>query len=282
VTRDGSWSHGSFIVGTIPDADGRVPAIGASGRDTAAAVAGTDLVDICYLETVGSETNVSGMPLWNDVTRYVGTTTLVHPDGALQVSKDDVRGIAWYTGRGAALNDTSGQERDDSGYYYRSTSGCHYIPWQGVQVPAAKRPSTKSFPAPGVVDVFSHIRWLPANPYVDIANDSPFDPRIGDGPIARFTASVGLNTLWVDATSSTGDILRYTWDLAWTATAVDATGPSPTAEFPLAFQGVPPVSGRITLTVIGRDGQKGVRSDTVFFRRRPGPLPLAPRDRNPQ
>jgi hypothetical protein len=285
VTRDGTWSSGSFIVGTVADADGRVPAIGASGRDAASGAPATDLVDICYLETVGSETNASGMPLWNDVTRYVGTSTLAHPDGALQVSKDDVHGIAWYTGRGAALNDTSGQERDSSGFYYSRTtsSGCHYIPWQGVQVPAAKRPSTRSFPAPGVVDIYSRIRWLPVNPYVDIANDSPFDPRIGDRPLAHFTFSLGLNTLWVDATSSTGDILRYTWDLDWTGTPVDATGPSPTAEFPIAFQGVPPSSGRVTLTVVGRDGQKATRTERVNFRRPPRPpLPLASQGGNPQ
>jgi hypothetical protein len=235
----------------------------------------------CMLERPGAETNVSGMPLVNFVTRYVGTTTMVHPDGALPVSKDEDRGIAWYTGFGAALNDASGEERDDKGFYVPADWACHLILAGGVQVPAAKRPSTRSFPAPGVVDVFSRIRWLVANPYVDIANAPPFDPRIGDGPRARFTFSLGLNTLWVDATSSTGDILRYTWDLDWTATPVDASGPSPAAEFPIAFQGVPPVSGRITLTVVGRDGQKSSFSDRVSFRRRTPPLPFVPRDGNP-
>lgn len=179
------------------------------------------------------------------------------------------------------MNDTGGMERNALGMYFDVARpdapvgwNCHYVSVGGVQVPAAKRPSTKSFPYPGVVNINSRIRWLPVNPYVEIANDSPFDPRIGAAPGARFTFSVGLNTLWVDATASEGDIIQYIWDLNWTTVARDAAGTSPTAEFPLAFEGVPPTSGRITLTVVGRDGQVDTISDRVNFRRLPRPFPI--------
>jgi hypothetical protein len=181
------------------------------------------------------------------------------------VSLDAVRGIAWYTDNGAALNDTMGSEQDQNGFYFNTAWTCHLIELQGVQVPAAKRPSTKSFPAPGVVVVNSRIRWLPVNPYVNIANDSPFDPRILAQPVARFVATPALTTLRVDASSTVGDILQYQWRLDWTEAAVDAVGPSPVAEFPLVFEGVPPASGRITLRVTGRDGQASTLTQRVTF-----------------
>ncbi len=213
-----------------------------------------------------------------------------------------------------------------------------------------------------MVNINSRIRWLPVNPYVDIANDSPFDPRILAQPVARFVATPALNTLWVDASSTVGDILQYEWrldwtpapvdavgpsrprriparlrgrahrppaasrlkviardgqtstvtqrvtfvrpvavfdyalglntlwvdasatpgdireyewQLDWTPAPVDAVGPSPLAEFPLVFQGVPPTSGLITLKVTTGNGQTGTATQRVNFRRRPPTLPLA-------
>jgi Tol biopolymer transport system component len=357
VTRDGSLSGGAYIVAATPEADGTVTCVASTGRDAVGASASYLMADTCILETAGAEWNASGRPLINDVTRYVGTTSVPHPDGAQLVSFDPVAGVGWYTGPGAALNDTGGVERDQYGVdaLGHPLSGawpCHFIELMGVQVPAAKRPSTRSFPAPGRVNVNSRIRWLAVNPYVDIANDSPFDPRLGprptarfthavqgetlslDGsssegqillyewdlewtarspdlvsgsptveialgseavppfgyvtlnvisrdrqgdtarqrvvirqpPVARFTHSLSANTLWVDGTPSQGEVLLWSWDLSWTAASPDAIGPSPTAEFPLAFPGIPPRSGIVTLTVIARDGQMDTIRDRVVFR----------------
>jgi hypothetical protein len=91
-------------------------------------------------------------------------------------------------------------------------------------------------------------------------------------PVARFTYAVSSNTLWVDASESTGDIVQYSWNLHWTPTGPDAVTLSPTAEFPIAFEGVPPQSGLVTLIVTGRDGQTGTRTSTVHFRNR-NPFP---------
>jgi hypothetical protein len=268
VTRDGTWAGGNFIVAAEPDPDGRVPGIAPSGRDAVSEAGSTDMADTCMLEEPGSETNVSGMPLVNWVDLYVGTTSLMHPDGARQASLDEVRGIAWYTGTGAAVNDIHGERGAPETYVYFHTSwSCHLIELMGVQVPAGKRPSTRSFPAPGVVDVNSRIRWLPVNPYVDIANGSPFDPRILGRPLARFVATPALSTLWVDASSTVGDILKYEWRLDWTPAPVDAVGPSPLAEFPLIFDfyRIPPASGRVTLKVTARDGQVSTVTQRVTF-----------------
>ncbi len=289
VTRDGSWSAGAFIVGTVAEADGRVPALGATGRDMSSTPEGMIMADNCVLEIPQSETNVSGQLLLNYATRYIGTTTLVHPDQALLVSVDPEKGIAWYTGTGAALNDTGGVERAIDGTYTGGATGCHYIEVGGVQVPAGKRPSTKSFPAPGVVNVNSRIRWLPANPYVNIANDSPFDPRIGPAPRAAFTWGFGVNTLFLDAGASQGDILFYLWDVRWfvrpslAPTRVSSVETSPSAEFSFAFPGVPgPYSlVLVELTVVSRDGQIHSWGQSFNLPRR-NPFPTIPGVSNPQ
>jgi hypothetical protein len=91
-------------------------------------------------------------------------------------------------------------------------------------------------------------------------------------PAARFTHAVGVNTLWLDATPSQGDILVYIWDLDWTSKSPDAVLAAPTAEFPLAFAGVPPRSGIVTLTVAAHDGQTDSIRDRVVFRIR-NPFP---------
>jgi hypothetical protein len=86
-------------------------------------------------------------------------------------------------------------------------------------------------------------------------------------PVAVFDYALGLNTLWVDASATQGDIREYEWGLDWTPALVDAVGPSPLAEFPLAFEGVPPTSGVITLKVTHRNGQTGTATQRVSFRR---------------
>ena len=267
VTRDGVPAHGAFIVGTVADAEGKVPCVGASGHDMASTAEGTDMADMCVLETAGSETNVTrnaqGNPqtLVNWTDQYVGTTSIPHPDEAWLVSVDPDRLIAWYTDTGAALNDTGGIERDREGNEMGGLGRCHYVEISGVQVPGAKRPSTKSHPPPGSVNVNSRIRWLAVNPYVTIANASPYDAR-GLYPVrARFTFSVGMNTLFVDASASEGEIIRYVWRVVLGNRIIDAATRTPTASFPLTVANeLRPRSGTVALTVIGRDGQQGILS----------------------
>jgi hypothetical protein len=283
VTRDGSAASGAFIVATVADAEGTTPCVGASGHDAVSAEGSTDMADWCALETAGSETNVTrdeyGAPqrLLNHADRHVGTTSFPHPDGAELVAFDPDRSIAWYTGYGAALNDTGGTERDQNGQEFPGPGRCHLIEIMGYQVPAAKRPSTRTTPYPGSVNVNSRIRWLPVNPYVTIANDLPFDPR-GAAPLwARFTWGLGLHTLWVDASPSEGDIVKYIWDLDWTSVNPDATTTSPTTSFPVASEGpTRPAYGTITLTVVGRGGAGfSTIYDMVSFKARDRRFPPA-------
>jgi hypothetical protein len=271
VTRDGSLSGGSFIVGTTPAADDSLPCIAASGNDSAGipAPGGTDLAASCMVEVLGAESNFGGMLLQNVATLLVGTTSIPHPDNAEMVFFDAPTGIAWYTGMGAAVNDVVGQ-RDTTGTYFGLDWSCHLVDLGGTQVPAGKRPSTKSYPPPGRVDYRSRIRWLPVNPYVDIANGNSLDPRVGARPVARFTHSVVGSLLSLDATSTEGDISLYVWDLDWTSKKPDATSAIPMAQFPLLLQDVPP-SGNVTLFVRAHDGQVVASSQRVVLR----PAPVA-------
>jgi hypothetical protein len=98
-----------------------------------------------------------------------------HPDDALLVRsfpqpgsiEDDTFCYAW---TGAALNDINGTERDPYGEYYLGEPYCHYVWQSGYEVPAAKRPATRSFPAPGSVNTTTSILWRPVNPNINIAN----------------------------------------------------------------------------------------------------------------
>jgi hypothetical protein len=209
------------------------------------------------------------MLLQNYATVLVGTSSFPHPDGAELVYHDHIAKIYWYSGMGAAVNDFDG-ERDPLGTYYRTEWSQHYLTVDGIMVPAAKRPSTRSYPPPARIDFNSRIRWLPVNPYVNIANGDPLDPRVGRRPTALFTHVVAGNVVSVDASSTQGDILLYTWDLDWTTQNPDAHSASPTAEFPFAPESVPP-SGVVTLVVTARDGQQDIVRRNVVLR----PAPVA-------
>jgi hypothetical protein len=172
------------------------------------------------------------------------------------------------------VNDTNG-ERDAAGIYFGTREACHIVRSNGVEVPAAKRPSTRSFPAPGVVDVTTPLRWLPVNPYVDIANDARADPRpAATPPTAAFSVTFGLNTISLDATASRGDIVRYVWGLDWTPAATDGQTIAPTLDLPFLIIG-PERRGMVTLTVIARDGQADTFTRQVTFPRR-NPFPIPP------
>ena len=271
VTRDGMLSHGAFIVGATPDTEGTMPCVATSGNDAAASPppGGSDLAATCMVQELGAEYNFGGLTLQNVATLPVGTTSIPHPDGAPLIGFDPATGIAWYTGIGAAVNDTNG-ERDADGVYFGFEWSCHLVGDGGTFVPAAKRPSTRSYPAPGQVNYQSRIRWLPVNPYVTIANGTALDPRVVARPSARFTASVAGSTLSLDGSASQGDILRYSWDLEWTSQKPDAFSSSATAQFPLALESVPP-SGVVSLIVLSHDGQQDQVKATVVLR----PAPVA-------
>jgi hypothetical protein len=274
IARDRSLDGGAYIVGTTPEADGSVPCVAATGQDAPGLSPhgfGDALSAGCTYQWAGQDFNFGGRMLENHATRIVGTTSLVHPDGAAPVAVDAVRGLAFYTGRGAALNDTGGMERDQFGVYYGFDWACHMVDAGGVTVPGAKRPATRSYPAPGTVNVNSPILWLAANPYVTIANDAP-DPLLVSPPTAAFTASVGLTTLYLDASASTGDIRYYLWDLEWDPGNPDIQSGSPVATLPASVVG-PLTGGWVSLYVQTRYGLGATVRQFIEFNPRIRRLP---------
>jgi hypothetical protein len=160
-----------YMVGAQVAEDGSAACVArAQGRDAAALVPeGMDLGATGMVEFAGGDTNASGLLLQNFATNPVCTTSFPHPDGAVRLSHDPLRGVHCYVDIGAGLNDING-ERDGAGYYFGADWSYHLVMSNGVQAPAAKRPSTKSWPAPGAVNERSPLRWLVYNPYVTIAN----------------------------------------------------------------------------------------------------------------
>jgi hypothetical protein len=152
-----------------------------TGHDTAGYTeTGTELAKVCMVEDL--------LRSWNAVSAEYGVlanmnyTTMAIPslnDPQLSPTVMDIYktylgerdGLFWYTGLGAALNDINGAERNSLGEYYPWEIYCHVIVNGGLEVPAAKRPATKSLPAPGVVNGHSYIEWRPVNLNVDIANN---------------------------------------------------------------------------------------------------------------
>ena len=103
------------------------------------------------------------------------STDRIHPDDARFVRSYPWSGtgpddVFCYTGRGAALNDLNGHERDENAQYYNDTTHCHLLQSSGYEVPGAKRPATRSLPAPGSVNVRSPIQWRPVSSNFNIAN----------------------------------------------------------------------------------------------------------------
>ena len=166
----------------------------AAGKDTAGRVAsGSELAVTCVVETMKANYNslsaYGWTPLVNYATAKVGTAndpaSKPHPDAATYEGTDGV--AFFYMGYGAALNDINGAERDPSTNYIGGESYCHMIVSSGYEVPGAKRPDTKSLPAPGVVNVKTLVTWKPVNPNVTIANDieaapDPVEPEPEPAP----------------------------------------------------------------------------------------------------
>lgn len=162
---------------TVPcRAPARKPAV--SSADTLGWVPeGTDLATACVVEEMGTEWNALSVygwyPIANVATREVCSSNdpnrNPHPDGA-QLVRSPAPGVFCYTGYGAALNDINGMERGEDNNYLAGDGHCHYIVNGGYEVPAAKRPATKSLPAPGIVNTKTPITWKPVNPNIAISN----------------------------------------------------------------------------------------------------------------
>jgi hypothetical protein len=179
LSRDGD-RRGNFIVAAKRSAAETVPCRKppqVSAADTAGRVAeGTELANTCLVEQIGTDFNVLSSlygwaPLSNWATLPVCSinTPESHPDlPDVAEALDD--GTFCFIGRGAGLNDSNGTERDYFGDYFNGSEFCHYIVTGRYEVPAAKRPATKSLPAPGVVNPKTPILWRPVNPNVRIAN----------------------------------------------------------------------------------------------------------------
>jgi hypothetical protein len=156
-----------------------------TSRDTAGRVAaGQELVERCTMEEMLMPWNAFRSSDWSPTTIVNYTTREVcssdnpavraHPDNAQFVRTiigNDGIAAYCYTGYGAALNDINGTERDEAGSYLLGEQYCHRIVNGGYETPGAKRPATKSLPAPGIVNTRTPTVWRPVNPNVNIAND---------------------------------------------------------------------------------------------------------------
>ena len=193
VTLDGA-PGGDYVIATrVSDANPasclEMPSMDTQGRTAP----GIELVEFCDVQEVLQPYNAlvaSDDPRFGDFYRlrnFVPDGYEVctannpegnhpHPEGAELVRSYARSGIPGappdtfcYTGFGAALNDINGNERDASGYYITDLNACHRLYSGGYEVPAAKRPATRSLPAPGAVNTSSLILWRPVNPNVNIA-----------------------------------------------------------------------------------------------------------------
>jgi hypothetical protein len=103
----------------------------------------------------------------------VCTSSNPHPDGAELVGS--AAGPTFcYTGMGAALNDINGREADELGTYLIGNQFAHVVRSSGFEVPAAKRPATRTLPPS--VQAHTPIVWRPVNPHLLIGS-----PNIAGG-----------------------------------------------------------------------------------------------------
>lgn len=161
ISLDGQ-PGGEYITAAKIGPEGAVPCLEPNGRDEAGTPSGMELGITCVVETLNSPSNATGLQLRNVATREVCTITYPHPDGA-RLARQYVDQFGYriycYTGRGAALNDSNGTERDEWGIYLRGPEYCH-VAWQsGYEVTAAKRPDVSGFPKR--VNPRTPLRWLP-------------------------------------------------------------------------------------------------------------------------
>jgi hypothetical protein len=195
VRLDGTPGGDYIVAARVSDAS-PAECVEAAGMDTAGWVdPGTTLARSCTLEEAGQQWNQPApmeiyTPLLNFADMEVCSPQDPHPDNAELTRSYASSGSGppdrfCYTGRGAALNDLNGDERDALGMYYSyySLPGrtfCHMIINAGFEVPGAKRPATFTLPFPGGIRTSSLITWKPVNPNMVIANGG------GDGAVETF------------------------------------------------------------------------------------------------
>ena len=192
LSLDGARGGDYVVAARVSD----VSCVEPTGMDTAGWVAdGIELISDCMLEEAGFAFNTPIVSyaggffnfdpkyLINYTTREVCSSNdpavRPHPDLAEFVRTivgRDGNTAYCYTGPGAALNDINGVERDAFGYYLHEQRYCHMIVSGGYEAPGAKRPATRSLPAPGSVNTSTPIVWRPVNPNLNIANDLAPDP----------------------------------------------------------------------------------------------------------
>jgi hypothetical protein len=170
---------GEWAVAARVSDQGTVPCVPASGNDSAGVATGMELAIACVIETTGSASNASGLPLLHYATLDVCTSSSPHPDTHLSADGTEhvpvlVTTIGelgetsyCYTGEGAALNDRYGTERDANGVYYPGSDYCHVVRSSGYEVYGAKRPSTYV----GQVLIHTPILWRSVINNVAIANE---------------------------------------------------------------------------------------------------------------
>lgn len=157
------------------------PAPRAGASDTSGRVAsGSELSMTCVVEDNLAAYNNIGPNGWKPLYNWADGEVCMrnHPDAQPHpdfptLTRFLANGGACYTGLGAALNDPNGTERDSSGGYYQGTEYCHMVVSGGYEVPAAKRPATRSTPYPGSVQTSSYLLWRTVNYSLDIANSKP-------------------------------------------------------------------------------------------------------------
>lgn len=182
---------GDYIVAAKVSDVEPAPCVESVGRDTAGwTPEGSELgIRSCTVEEALQPWNTISsngfFPIVNFADLEVCTSTQIHPDGAMLVRSFPQSGSGpddtfCYTGVGAALNDTNGIERDVFGQYYSEEQYCHYIQNAGYEVPGAKRPATRSLPAPGSINTRSPIAWRPVSPNFSVANGALAVERFTD------------------------------------------------------------------------------------------------------
>jgi uncharacterized delta-60 repeat protein len=203
ITQQGA-PDGGWIVAARVNSDGSVPCVappvqsvvepmsypsrdvdskggpnGGMPNDTTGTVTpGEELDNECAIEDIGQEYNAASgyysmwMPILNYATLEVCTSSNPHLDNSeLTRTISSCNGTVYcYRWQGAALNDINGTERDVFTNYSTRNYSCHMLQNGGFEVPAAKRPATRSLPAPGSVNVNTPILWRPVNPNVRVAN----------------------------------------------------------------------------------------------------------------
>lgn len=186
VSIDGT-PGGDYVVAAAVSAAEPAACIEPTSMDTMGRVGdGNELAAVCVIEDLGSAYNALTAEWgWTPLLNYADTEVCMandparnpHPDNALLTRSYSSTGTGpadtfCYKNEGAALNDVNGAERDWLGQYFVGDGWCHYLVNGGYEVPAAKRPATRSLPAPGEVNTRSTIAWRPVNPNVRIANSA--------------------------------------------------------------------------------------------------------------